>query len=142
MCILTFLFVCGLTSHSKFFHSFGDVIINGEGLQILIYARHTWPLSSEGSWACYTYCDTGRPFIIVICEYPWRTCCWALGGGVVITCLKDLGLSWPGIEPRSFRMRGKRSTTWLFDKCYWMLSFFYTCNSSKPTGPSISTQSN
>ena len=32
--------------------------MTGEGLQILTYARHSWPLSSEGSFACYTYCDT------------------------------------------------------------------------------------
>ena len=39
--------------------------MTGEGLQILTYARHSWPLSSEGSLACHTYCDTGHPFIMV-----------------------------------------------------------------------------
>ena len=29
------------------FHPYGDVTINGEGLQSLTYARHFWPLSSE-----------------------------------------------------------------------------------------------
>ena len=33
-------------------------------------ARHLWPLSSEGSIACHTYCDTGHPFIMVISEDP------------------------------------------------------------------------
>ena len=28
--------------------------MTGEGLQILTYARHLWPLSSEGSLACHT----------------------------------------------------------------------------------------
>ena len=28
-------------------------------------------LSNEGSLACHTYCDTGRPFIMVISEDPW-----------------------------------------------------------------------
>ena len=32
-------------------------------LQILIYARYFWPLSSRGSLECYTYFDTGHPFI-------------------------------------------------------------------------------
>ena len=32
---------------------------------------HSWPLSSEGSLACHTYCDTGHPFIMVISEDPW-----------------------------------------------------------------------
>ena len=31
------------------FHSYRDVTIAGEGLQILTYARPSWPLSSEGS---------------------------------------------------------------------------------------------
>ena len=30
------------------FHSFGDVTIAGESVQILTCARHSWPLSSEG----------------------------------------------------------------------------------------------
>ena len=45
------LFVClfgwCFTSHSKNFHSFGDITMTGEGLQILTFARHSWPLSSE-----------------------------------------------------------------------------------------------
>ena len=34
------------------------------------YARHLWTLSSEGSLACHTYCDTGHPFILVLSEDP------------------------------------------------------------------------
>ena len=49
------LFVLSFTSHSRIFHSHGEVTITGEGLQILTYARHSWPLSSEGSLACHTY---------------------------------------------------------------------------------------
>ena len=30
-------------------HSFGDVTITSEGLQILISTQHSWPLSREGS---------------------------------------------------------------------------------------------
>ena len=56
----------------RIFHSYGDVTITGEGLQILTYARHSWPLSSDGSLACHTYCEGrgGHPFIMVISEYP------------------------------------------------------------------------
>ena len=57
---------------SRIFHSNGDVIITGEGLRILTYARHSWPLSSDGSLACHTYCDTGHPLIMVISEDPWH----------------------------------------------------------------------
>ena len=56
--VCLFVFVCGFSSHSRLFHSYGDVI----------YARHPWPLSSEGS-----YCDTGHPFIMVISEDPWQS---------------------------------------------------------------------
>ena len=37
------------------------------------HARHLWPLSSEGSILCYTYCDTGHPFIMVISEDQWHS---------------------------------------------------------------------
>ena len=58
------------SSNSIIFHSFGDIIIAGEGLQILTYARHSWPLISEGSLACHNFCDTGHPLIMVISEDP------------------------------------------------------------------------
>ena len=65
-----FFFVQGLQSHSRISHSYGDITIAGEGLQILTCARHSWQLSCEGSLACHTYCDTGHPFIMVISEDP------------------------------------------------------------------------
>ena len=58
------LFVWSLSSHSRIFHSFGDVTVTGKGLKILTYAWHLWLLSSEGSLAYDTYCDTEHPFII------------------------------------------------------------------------------
>ena len=51
------------SSQSRIFHSFGDVTITDEGLLILVYAWHSWPLSNEGSLVCHTYCDTGHPFM-------------------------------------------------------------------------------
>ena len=49
--------------------------MTGERLQILSYARHFWPFSSEGSSACHTYRDTGHPFIVVISDHedPWHS---------------------------------------------------------------------
>ena len=44
------------------FSLIGDVTISVEGLQILTYAPHLWPLGSEGSLACHTYCGTGHPY--------------------------------------------------------------------------------
>ena len=80
-----FLFV--FSSHSRIFHSFEDVTIAGEGLQILTYARHFWPLSSEGSLACYTCCDTGHPFMMVISD-DTQNYCRASSSGAVTTCLR------------------------------------------------------
>ena len=62
------LFVCSLSSQSRMFHWFGNVTITGEGLQILTTDRHSLSLSSEGSLACHTYCDTRHSFIMVISE--------------------------------------------------------------------------
>ena len=67
------LFVCGFSSDSRIFHSYGDVNITGEWLQILTHARYLWPFSSEGSLTCHTYCDTGHPSIMVISEDPWHS---------------------------------------------------------------------
>ena len=39
------------------FHSYGDVNITDDGLQILTCSRYSWPLSSSGFLACQTYCD-------------------------------------------------------------------------------------
>ena len=64
------LFVWGLSSHLKIFHSYGYVTIDSEELQIFTYARQSWPLSSVGSLSCHTHCDTGHPFIMVISEDP------------------------------------------------------------------------
>ena len=50
------LLVWSLSSHLRIFHSSRKVTITGEGLQILTYARHSWP----GSLTCRTYCDTGQ----------------------------------------------------------------------------------
>ena len=41
-----------------------------KGLQILTCTRHSWPLSSESSLTCHTYCDTGKPFIKFIFKDP------------------------------------------------------------------------
>ena len=39
----------GFSSHSQVFHSYGDLIITVEGLQMFSYTRHSWQLSSK----CY-----------------------------------------------------------------------------------------
>ena len=49
VCLIVCLF--GVFVPLENFHSYGYVTIANEGLQILTYVRHTWPLSSEGSLA-------------------------------------------------------------------------------------------
>ena len=41
-----------------------------KGFKFLTYAWQSLPLSSEGSLACNTYCDTRHPFKMVISEDP------------------------------------------------------------------------
>ena len=67
------LFVSSISSHSRIFHSYGDVTIAGEGLQNLTYARYSLPFSSEGSLTCQTHCDTRLPSKMVISEDPWHS---------------------------------------------------------------------
>ena len=71
--IIVCFFLRILSSISRMFHFYGDVTIAGEGLQMLAFARHSWPLSSEGSNTCHTYCDTSLPLIMVISEDPWHS---------------------------------------------------------------------
>ena len=49
------MFAWGLSSYARIFHSYCEDIITVEGLQ-MTYAWHSWPLNSEGSLACHTYC--------------------------------------------------------------------------------------
>ena len=90
-----FLFFCFFSSFSPISHSYWSVTITGKGLQNLTYTGHSWSLSSEGSLACNTYCDTRHPFI-------WSSTrthdpyifCRAFGSGAVTTFLNDVCLSY------------------------------------------------
>ena len=111
-CLSFFVFVClfGFLSHSRIFHSYKDVTMTGEGLQILTYARCLWSLSSEGSLVCHTYYDTGHPLIKVISEDPWHSHLLpSVGREADTTCFCDLGLSRLGFEHPTFRLLGDRS---------------------------------
>ena len=59
-CVFVCLFVWGFTSYSRILYSYGDVTNTSEGLQILAYTMHSWPLSSEGSSTYHTYYDKGN----------------------------------------------------------------------------------
>ena len=82
-----------------------------KGYKFFTYAWYSWPLNSEGSLVCHTYCDTGHPFI-------WSSprsrdthkCCWAFGSWIVNTCFNDLGMSQTRFEHPKFHMWGKHLT--------------------------------
>ena len=89
------LFVWCFWSHSKMFHSFGNVTIAVEGLQILTYARHLWPLSSEGSLACQHLLWHGASVYNGHFEDPWHS---HLMLSAFTSCFNDLGLIWIMLE--------------------------------------------
>ena len=69
LCISSTFFVC-LGFFVQLKNVYGNFTMTSQGLQMLTYARPSWPLSSEGSLMCHTYCDTGHPFVMVISEDP------------------------------------------------------------------------
>ena len=94
------LCVCGSWSFSKIFHSYG----------VVTYTEHLWPLSTDGSLACHTYCDTGYPFTLVIMRTrASHSCYWAFSSGAVTACFNYWVLSHLGFKNPTFRMRGERS---------------------------------
>ena len=55
----------------KNFHLCGDITITGEGLQILTYTWHSWPIEQWGFLSLlYMYINTEHPCIMVIFEDP------------------------------------------------------------------------
>jgi hypothetical protein len=85
------LFVC-LDLHEQFF-SYLATVTNAcdRAANLDLCLAHT-TFNIEGSFTCYTYCDTGRPFFKVISEKPvilpskYR----ALGEGAITTYFKRL----------------------------------------------------
>ena len=49
------------------------VTMTGEGVHILTYTRHSWPLSGECSLTCHTLCNKEYPFILVIFKDLWHS---------------------------------------------------------------------
>ena len=81
----------GLSSNSRIIHSYGDITITGEGLQIFVL----YMLGTHGHWAVRVR-DT-------------HTYCRAFSSGAVTTCFYDLVLSRLNFEHPTFRLQGERS---------------------------------
>ena len=105
MFVCLFLCLFGGFRPIREFFTHGDANMTGEGLQILtnVYARDSWPLSSDGSLACHTYCDTGHSTI-------------AESLAVELSfVLSRLGFEYP-----TFRLCGERSNP-LCHRCGWFV---------------------
>jgi hypothetical protein len=85
------LFVC-FESHEQFFSYLATVTITGDGAANLDLCLALTAFSSEGSFTCHTYCDTGPLFFKVISERPVILPfeCRALGEGAITTYFKRL----------------------------------------------------
>ena len=99
---LVCLFVCwrfgGFRPSRDFFHSFGDITITDEEIQI--YVRHSLPLSSEVSLACHNVTRANSLWWSSPRTRDTHNFCHTFDSGAVTTCFNDLGLSRLGIEPQ------------------------------------------
>ena len=97
-------FVWSFTSHSRFFHSFWDVTITGEGLRILTYARHSWPFISVPRAHLLLHrtsvykCHLRGP--VTLTTFADR-----LAVELSLSVRNDLGLLRLGFEHKAFRLR-------------------------------------
>ena len=125
--LFVFFFVWSLSSHSRVFHSNGDVTITGERLQILTNVRRSWPLSNEDNLGCHTYCDTGHSFIWSSSRTrEIHTCCQAFISGDYITCFNDIDLSRLGFKHPTYRMANTLSDCSTAAVCFsFLLEFFH-----------------
>ena len=94
------MFVWGFSSHSRIFHSNIDAIITSEGMQILTYTLYSvfmdiahWGFFNRTHklWHGTTLYNGDLRGLVTLSPFC---------SGCVTTCIKDLGLSRPGNEPR------------------------------------------
>ena len=98
------LIVWGFTSHSRIFHSYGDVTIIGEMLQILTYARQLW------QWGFFSVLHLLWHNISINNGHfrgPVTLKSISERLAIQLLCFYGLGLSRLGFELATFRMRGE-----------------------------------
>jgi hypothetical protein len=106
--MLLSIIVCllvGFELHEQFFSYLATVTIAGDRAANLNLCLALTAFSSEGSFTCHTYCDTGPPFLR---SYPKRPVilpseCCALGEGVITTYFKRLTCSFDAAGPSGAR---------------------------------------
>ena len=62
-CLFVCLFVCLFIIPLEKFS-----LIWRQSLPVKTYTQHLWSVSSEGSFACHTFCNSGHLYIMVISE--------------------------------------------------------------------------
>ena len=91
--IETFFCFC-FTSHSRIFHSYGDVTSNFHLFSALM------TIEQWGFFMLHLLWHRSSVYNAHLWEYVTHTSCRASGSGAVTTRFSDFGLSRPGIEPR------------------------------------------
>jgi hypothetical protein len=96
---LVCLFIC-FELHEQFFSYLATVSIAGDRAANVDLCLALTAFSSEGSFTCHTYCDTGSPLFKVISERPviLPSECRALGEGAITTYFKRLGFDAAGLS--------------------------------------------
>jgi hypothetical protein len=82
-----FFFVFCFESHEQFFSYLATATITGDRAANLDLCLALTAFSSESSFTCHTYCDTGPPFL---------RSCRALGEGAITTYYKRLSFDAAG----------------------------------------------
>jgi hypothetical protein len=109
------LFVC-FESHEQFFSYLATVTIAGDRAANLDLCLALTAFSSEGSFTCHTYCDTGPPFLR---SYPKDAWFYLLNAVLLakeqsLPILNVLGLTRPArakLELTTYRLISESTTT-------------------------------
>jgi hypothetical protein len=109
------MFVC-FELHEQFFSYLATVTISGDRATNLDLWLALTAFSSEGSFTCHTYCDTGTPFLRSYPKDPWFSLLNAvlLAKEQSLPILNVLPLTRParaGLELTTSRMLSESTTT-------------------------------
>ena len=74
--VMLFCLFVWFESHEQFFSYLATVTITGDGAANLDLCLALTAFSSEGSFTCHTYCDTGPPFLRLYDSTFWMPCSW------------------------------------------------------------------
>jgi hypothetical protein len=122
-------FVC-FESHEQFFSYLATVTITGDGAANLDQCLALTAFSSEDSFTCHTYCDTGPPFIRSYPKDPWFSLLNAvlLAKKQSLPILNVLGLTRPHSANLGwFRRLHQTSAVWQYLICVSALHLWYGC---------------